>query len=113
MSDICTTECCDSSIVVSRKKIVSSFKGRDERVEFFKLLGNSSRMAILLVLSEGRMCVCDIASAIELSIPATSQQLKALKQGRILQQEKEGKTIYYSYFSTETRIKILALLLNK
>ena len=66
---------------------------------------------ILLILQDSELCVCDIADSIELSIPATSQQLKMLRQSGILTRKNAGKTVYYSYRDNQTE-KIIEELLN-
>jgi ArsR family transcriptional regulator len=59
-------------------------------------LGNNTRLKIIVRLQYGELCVCEISEIINLSIPATSQQLKMLRQGNILKLRNEGKTAFYS-----------------
>jgi DNA-binding transcriptional ArsR family regulator len=87
------------------EKLVSSVKARiakedfDALAEIYKLLGNSMRLKIIFALEKGELCVCDIANAIRLSIPATSQQLKLLRLGIIVRFRTDGKMAYYSLVS--------------
>ena len=64
--------------------------------ELFKVFGDSTRIRILYLLAEREMCVCDIASAVHLTQPAVSYQLKALKRWRLVKNRKEGQTVFYS-----------------
>lgn len=64
--------------------------------DFFKLLGDSTRIKILNALSISEMCVCDIAALLEMTQSAISHQLRVLKQGRLVKHRKEGKSVYYS-----------------
>ena len=65
--------------------------------DLYKLLANPARLKILLVLSRTeQMCVSDLAAVLELSIAATSHQLKLLKDRGWLRGKGDGKLIYYS-----------------
>ncbi len=64
--------------------------------EFFKIFGDSTRIKILYVLSQSEMCVCDIASLLNMSQSAISHQLRFLKQARLVKSRKNGKTVYYA-----------------
>ena len=87
------------------EKLVSSVKARIAKEDFealagiYKLLGNAMRLKILFALEKGELCVCDIANAIGLSFPATSQQLKLLRLGNIVRFRTNGKMAYYSLVS--------------
>ena len=67
----------------------------DELAEFFKVLGDPTRIRILYLLAEGERCVCDLAEQLGLTQPAVSYQLKALKQSRLVKNRRAGKTVYY------------------
>ena len=47
--------------------------------EFFKIFGDSTRIKILYVLSQAEMCVCDIATLLQMGQSAISHQLRVLK----------------------------------
>lgn len=68
----------------------------DALSELFKTFGDSTRIKILYVLHEGEMCVCDIASVVDMSQSAISHQLRVLRQMRLVKTRREGKAIYYS-----------------
>ena len=51
---------------------------------------------IVLALANGRLCVCDIAYVIGLSIPATSYQLKLLNKQKLIGYETVGKVVFCS-----------------
>ena len=87
------------------EKLVSSVKARIAKEDFagladiYKLLANSMRLKIIFALEKGELCVCDIANAIGLSLPATSQQLKLLRHGNVVRFRSDGKMAYYSLVS--------------
>ena len=68
----------------------------DKIAEFYKALGDETRLKIIEMLFEHEMCVCEIIDQLALSQPAISHHLKILKHAGILQDTKEGKWIYYS-----------------
>lgn len=63
--------------------------------ELYKLLGNTARLKILLALADRELCVCDIAHVLNLSVAATSHQLKLLRDRGWLQMRNDGKMVYY------------------
>jgi ArsR family transcriptional regulator len=67
-----------------------------ELSDLFKLFGDSTRLGILLALSESEMCVCDLCAILKMKQPTVSHQLKNLKQSRIVKFRREGKIVYYS-----------------
>ncbi len=64
--------------------------------EFFKVLGDETRMKIINALSHGELCVSDIAAALEMTQSAVSHQLKLLRMAGQVKARREGKSIYYS-----------------
>jgi len=64
--------------------------------DFFKIMGDSTRLQIILTLQGRELCVTDIAACLEMSISSVSHQLKSLRLARIIKQRKEGRTVYYS-----------------
>ncbi len=67
-----------------------------ELFEFIKAIASESRMNILLLFLDGEeRTVNQIAEAIDLSQPATSEQLGLMKRAGVLMSEKQGKEVYY------------------
>ncbi len=64
--------------------------------DFFKIMGDSTRLQIILSLQGREMCVTDIAACVDMSISSVSHQLKSLRLARIIKQRKEGRTVFYS-----------------
>lgn len=84
MDSVCGDLCKNEEIIKINKEKIISCAGLERTADYYKLLGNPTRLKILLILLSNAFCVCDIAESIDLSIPATSQQLKMLKQSGIL-----------------------------
>jgi DNA-binding transcriptional ArsR family regulator len=64
--------------------------------ELCKALANEHRLAILYALSQGEMCVGDLATEIDISVHNVSQHLRLLKERLLVRSRKEGQTVYYS-----------------
>ncbi|SRR5699024_1312005 len=67
-----------------------------EMAEFFKLMGDSTRIKIMLVLEQGKLCVNDISKKLNMTKSAVSHQLKLLRSSKLVISEKNGKNVYYS-----------------
>lgn len=63
--------------------------------DFFKILGDSTRMKILHALDKKEMCVCDIANVLSMSKSSISHQLGTLRRCGIVRCRKQGKEVYY------------------
>ncbi|MGC6767823.1 ArsR/SmtB family transcription factor [Enterococcus sp. LJL128] len=64
--------------------------------QLYKVLSDSTRLRILLVLKKGELNVTALAGELAMEQSAVSHQLKLLKQNRVVKSRREGKTIYYS-----------------
>ena len=64
--------------------------------DLFKVFGDPTRIRILYALSAQELCVCDIASVLDMTQSAISHQLRILKQMKLVKFRREGKTVYYS-----------------
>jgi ArsR family transcriptional regulator len=64
--------------------------------EFFKVLGDETRMKIINALAHEELCVTDLAAALEMTQSAVSHQLKMLRMAHQVKARREGKSIYYS-----------------
>ena len=64
--------------------------------ELYKVFGDSTRIKILYVLYKSELCVCDIASLLNMTISAISHQLKILKTANLVKSRKSGRTVFYS-----------------
>ena len=61
----------------------------------FKVLGDPTRLKILLVLRGGEMCVCDLAAFTGLTESAVSHQLRRLKDMALVKKRRDGQILYY------------------
>ncbi|PHR54162.1 MAG: transcriptional regulator [Arcobacter sp.] len=67
-----------------------------DKAKLFSLLGNDVRLKIVrLFLCYEKMCVCDLADVLEMKQSPISQHLRKLKDGGILENKRDGMTIFY------------------
>jgi ArsR family transcriptional regulator, lead/cadmium/zinc/bismuth-responsive transcriptional repressor len=62
----------------------------------FRILGDPTRVRIVDALSEGELCVCDIAERVGMSESAVSHQLRLMRSMRIVRGRREGRCVYYT-----------------
>lgn len=101
-------ECCDSVCVhVELLQKVNAHMPKEEELydlaELFKVFGDSTRIRILFVLFEAEVCVCDLAEVLQMTQSAVSHQLKILKQAKLVNGRREGKSIFYSLADDHVR----------
>lgn len=63
--------------------------------EFFKIVGDTTRVKILFALDKNEMCVCDIANVLGMSKSSISHQLGTLRRSGIVKCRKSGKEVFY------------------
>ena len=71
--------------------------------DFFKVLGDSTRVSILFAIDGEPMCVCDIANLLGMTKSAVSHQLKILRQSDLVTYRKSGKNVFYSLADDHVR----------
>ncbi|TCW75503.1 ArsR family transcriptional regulator [Burkholderia sp. SRS-46] len=96
ISPVCEITCFEQEKVASIKAELAKEEHQLPRLaDLYKLLGNTTRLKILLALAQGELCVCDIAHVLELTVAATSHQLKLLRDQGWLAMRNDGKMVYY------------------
>ncbi len=89
-------------IAINQKKVkaVSKLMPKetevDKTAETFKILGDPTRLKLVLSLAKEELCVCDLSALIGVSVSAISHQLRLLRNMRIVKNRKDGKMVYYS-----------------
>ena len=64
--------------------------------EFFRTMGSDTRLKILLALDACELCAGGLAEVLNMAPSAVSNQLKALRQARLITVRREGKMLFYS-----------------
>ena len=72
--------------------------------DVFSLLGDPSRLGLLIALLEGELCVSDLAQVTEHSESSVSHALKLLRAHRIVAVRREGRRAYYRLDDPHVRL---------
>jgi DNA-binding transcriptional ArsR family regulator len=64
--------------------------------DLFHLLGDATRLRIVLACLPAPIAVGDIAAGLELSSSLVSHHLRLLRAARIVKAERQGKQVFYS-----------------
>ncbi len=67
----------------------------NEMADITRALGNSHRLEIMDLLSQGPSSVAYISENTSLTVANASQHLQVLKQAKLLETERKGKYVYY------------------
>lgn len=67
-----------------------------ELSDFFKVMGDSTRIQLLWALEESEMCVGDLAVLLNMTKSAVSHQLKILRTAKLVRADKRGKNVFYA-----------------
>ncbi len=77
-----------------------------ELAEMFRLLGEPSRLRIVLACLLGPMNVGTIAEQVGLTASLVSHHLRLLRAARLLRAERQGKQVFYSVADEHVRCVI-------
>lgn len=93
-------ERCDCNIIHEDvvRKVTEKMPGEEtlyDLAELFKVFGDSTRVKILWALDEAELCVCDLATTLNMTQSAVSHQLRILKNAKLVLNRREGKVVYY------------------
>jgi len=102
----CKVVCFNIVKVNEIKKTLPTEKEFRELTNFYSAISNTTRLKIIFALAKGELCVCDIANVLQLSVPATSHQLKYLFEMKIVKYRNDGKMVHYT-LNSERLISIL------
>ncbi len=92
---------CNIEVVDERKvtKVSELLPSNDELLNIadtYKVLGDPTRLKIVLSLAEEELCVCDLSALVGISVSGISHQLRLLRGNRIVKYRRDGKMAYYS-----------------
>lgn len=94
-------EICDVRVVhldkIAQARTEAVPENRLERMAMtYKMLGDPTRLKILMALRSGEMCVCDLAAFTDLTESAVSHQLRRLRDLSLVKRRRDGQVLYYS-----------------
>ncbi len=79
----------------ARRETVSA-KEIERLSSIYKILGDPSRLKIVMALKNVEMCVCDLAAFLGLTESAVSHQLRRFRDLALVKSRRDGQVIYYS-----------------
>ncbi len=74
--------------------------------EFFKMLGDPTRIRILFLLMEQDANVGNLAEQLGITQSAVSHQLNLLKSNKLVRRRRDGKMIFYALVDEHVQMKI-------
>jgi DNA-binding transcriptional ArsR family regulator len=90
----CSTKACGTKVASHKKAWYI------ERARVLAALSNPARLKMVVSLSEGEKCVCDMAEEVGLDMSTTSRHLVQLRQAGLLTDERRGNMVFYSLKAT-------------
>ncbi|SMO57118.1 ArsR/SmtB family transcription factor [Melghirimyces algeriensis] len=71
-------------------------KAFDQMAEYYKALGDQTRLRILSLLKCEELCVCELVEILQLSQPTVSQHMRRLKSIGLVKERRQGQWVFYS-----------------
>ena len=68
----------------------------DRLSSMYKVLGDPTRLKIVMALKDVEMCVCDLSAFLGVSESAVSHQLRRLRDLALVKKRRDGQVIYYT-----------------
>jgi ArsR family transcriptional regulator len=99
----CDCDVIHADVVDTVRKKMSDEDELFDLSDFFKVLGDSTRVKIMYALDQSEMCVCDLAVLLNMTKSAISHQLSSLRRANLVKYRKEGKIVFYSL--TDNHVK--------
>ncbi|MBR2290160.1 MAG: winged helix-turn-helix transcriptional regulator [Clostridia bacterium] len=93
---ICDCNVIHEDVVAKVLGLMAEEDSFNKLAEFFKILGDTTRVKILYALDKNEMCVCDIANVLNMSKSSISHQLGTLRRCGIVKCRKVGKEVFYT-----------------
>lgn len=93
---ICSGNFAKSETLSQIKISLDEEKGIYPLANIFKALGDPTRLRIIYALSKSPLCVCDIATLLDMTQSSISHQLRVLRNLNLVKFKREGKLVIYS-----------------
>lgn len=99
MSDkitICTDDHDNEMLALAAQEFLLDGIRATRVADLFKALSDPTRIRIISLLAHTEMCVGDLCLALGMSQPATSHQLRILRNLAIVTPRKQGQHVFYT-----------------
>jgi DNA-binding transcriptional ArsR family regulator len=89
-------ECLHPASVMRARRDLGDAPPAESVAGIFGILGDPTRIRVLVALSGGEMCVTDLAAATNVNRTTISHQLRVLRAHRLVRRRRDGKVMYYA-----------------
>lgn len=96
VDNVCDCKPLNEELVNMARKNMPDFSHISDLSDFFKVMGDSTRLQLLIAFQLGEFCVSDLSYLLNMTRSAISHQLKALKMSKLVKSRKVGKIVFYS-----------------
>jgi len=79
----------------------------EEVVKMLSALSDMTRLRIYLLLLEGELCVCELASILDMEQSRISHGLRILREADLIKNQREGKWSIYSVSANAVENKMI------
>lgn len=93
--DLCQISCVHPEAVAKASEAILTGEKLGQLSDFYKLLGDPTRLRILSALAASELCVCDLAETLQMNQSAISHQLRVLRAGNLVTYRRKGKMAIY------------------
>jgi ArsR family transcriptional regulator len=89
-------ECLHPAAVMNARRLLGDSPPVENLAAIFGILGDPTRMRVLVALGDSELCVTDLAAATGVNRTTISHQLRVLRGHRLVRRRREGKVVYYA-----------------
>lgn len=93
--DVCEIDDANEALVLRVKESMPEEDEIKRLSDLFKILSEPTRLRIIEALTLDSLCVCELASLLEMTQSAVSHQLRILRSAGIVDYERDGKMARY------------------
>lgn len=94
-AESCACEAIHEDAVLAAKAALPEFEALEDLAEFFKVLTDPTRLAIMYALRVGELCVCDLSATTGGSSSTVSRHLSILKKAKLVASRRDGRVVFY------------------
>ncbi len=103
--DGCAAHCDEPLSVSALRERLPDTEARRRTADLFRLLGDHTRVSILMALLEGgELCVCDLSATIDVAENVVSQALRLLRTADVVRTRRDGRRIHYRLADAHVRM---------
>jgi DNA-binding transcriptional ArsR family regulator len=94
-TDQCEDHFVDQARVLRAAQAMPEANHLHALIDTFRTLSNLTRLKIMHALRNEELCVCDLATLLEVNESAISRELRVLRTMRLVKHRRVGKRVYY------------------